>query len=57
MAIQPILDAKCASCHDGDARARRNPSYTIMDNATGMSQTFTFDLRGQKLDRHDRRAR
>ena len=27
-----------------------NPSYTITDNATGMSQTFIFDLRGQKVD-------
>ncbi len=48
-AIQPILDAKCASCHNGTPGAA-NPSYTITDNATGMSQTFTFDLRGQKLD-------
>ena len=48
MAIQPILDAKCASCHNGTASAA-NPSYTITDNATGLSQTFTFDLRGQKL--------
>jgi Hydrazine synthase alpha subunit middle domain len=48
MAIQPILDAKCVSCHNGTASAA-NPSYTITDNATGLSQTFTFDLRGQKL--------
>ena len=27
MAIQPILDAKCASCHDGDAtKARPTPA-------------------------------
>ncbi len=49
LAIQPILDAKCASCHNGDATSAANPSYTIMDNATGMSQTFVFDLRGQKV--------
>ena len=49
LAIQPILDAKCASCHNGDATSAANPSFTIIDNATGMSQTFVFDLRGQKL--------
>ena len=27
-----------------------NPSYTIIDNATGMMQKFVFDLRGQKVD-------
>src|SRR3954447_2624794 len=27
-----------------------NPSYTIIDNATGMMQKFIFDLRGQKVD-------
>jgi len=49
LAIQPILDAKCASCHNGDATNPANPSYTITDNATGMSQMFVFDLRGQKV--------
>jgi hypothetical protein len=49
-AIQPILDAKCASCHDGDASKAGNPTYTVMDLTTGTSQTFTFDLRGQKLN-------
>jgi len=49
LAIQPILDAKCASCHNGDAMNPANPSYTITDNATGMSQLFVFDLRGQKV--------
>jgi hypothetical protein len=48
-AIQPILDAKCVSCHNGVA-GPANPSYMIMDNATGATQTFTFDLRGQKVD-------
>jgi hypothetical protein len=55
LAIQPILTAKCATCHNGDANAMINgkvvnPSYTITDNATGMYQTFVFDLRGQKVD-------
>jgi hypothetical protein len=58
MAIQPILDAKCASCHNGDASktvmdgtkvVNVNPTYTITDNTTMVSQTFTFDLRGQKV--------
>jgi len=48
MAIQPILDAKCASCHNGTA-GPANPSYTIRDNATMVEQTFVFDLRGQKV--------
>jgi hypothetical protein len=50
LAIQPILDASCASCHDGNASKPGNYTYTVTDNTTGMSQTFTFDLRGQKLD-------
>ncbi len=49
-AIQPIFDAKCVSCHDGDATKPGNPQFTVMDNTTGTTQTFTFDLRGQKLD-------
>jgi hypothetical protein len=49
LAIQPILDAKCVSCHNGTTSAA-NPTYTVTDNMTGMSQTFTFDLRGQKLN-------
>jgi len=49
LAIQPILTAKCAGCHNGTPSAA-NPSYTITDNATGMFQTFTFDLRGQKVN-------
>jgi len=49
MAIQPILDAKCASCHNGTVSAA-NPSYTIRDNATMAEQTFVFDLRGQKVN-------
>jgi len=49
-AIQPILTAKCASCHDGDASKPGNPSFTVVDMTTGTTQTFVFDLRGQKLD-------
>ena len=49
-AIQPILDAKCVSCHDGDTTKPGNPSYTVTDMTTGTSQTFYFDLRGTKLN-------
>ena len=49
LAIQPALTAKCASCHDGDASKPGNPSYTVVDRTTMTSQTFTFDLRDQKL--------
>ncbi|HEY4187163.1 MAG TPA: hypothetical protein VGP07_18955 [Polyangia bacterium] len=48
-AIQPIFDAKCVSCHDGDATKPGNPQFTVMDNTVGKSQTFTFDLTGNKL--------
>ena len=50
LAIQPILTAKCATCHDGDASKAYNPSYTVTDMTSGTSQTFVFDLRGQKLN-------
>jgi hypothetical protein len=50
LAIQPILDAKCASCHNGDASKSYNPSYTVTDMTSGTAQTFVFDLRGQKLN-------
>ncbi|HXJ21711.1 MAG TPA: hypothetical protein VMT03_15915 [Polyangia bacterium] len=50
LAVQPILDAKCASCHNGDASKSYNPSYTVTDMTTGTYQTFVFDLRGQKLN-------
>jgi hypothetical protein len=49
LAIQPILDAKCVSCHNGDATKSYNPSYTVTDITSGTSQTFVFDLRGTKL--------
>jgi hypothetical protein len=49
LAIQPILDKHCISCHDGSTGAQ-NPSYTVTDMTSGTMQTFTFDLRGQKLN-------
>ncbi len=49
-ALQPIFDAKCVSCHDGDASKPGNSSFTVTDMTTGTSQTFVFDLRGQKVD-------
>jgi hypothetical protein len=50
LAIQPILDAKCATCHNGDASQSYNPSYTVTDMSSGTSQTIVFDLRGQKVN-------
>ncbi|HEX3698529.1 MAG TPA: hypothetical protein VH374_24365 [Polyangia bacterium] len=51
-ALQPIFDAKCTSCHDGDATkaGNANPTCTVTDETTGISQAFTFDLRGDKVD-------
>jgi hypothetical protein len=49
LAIQPILDKHCVSCHDGTAGAN-NPSFTVVDMTSGTQQTFIFDLRGQKLN-------
>jgi hypothetical protein len=48
-AVQAIFDAKCVSCHNGTPGAA-NPSYMIMDPETGMSQTITFDLRGNEVE-------
>ncbi len=50
LAVQPILDRKCATCHDGDATKPYNPSYTVVDMTSGTQQTFVFDLRGQKVN-------
>jgi hypothetical protein len=44
-ALQPIFDAKCAGCHNGDASKPYNKSLTFTDKKGNM-QTFTFDLRG-----------
>ncbi len=48
-AIQPILDAKCVACHDGDPAKPGNPSFTVTDMTTGTAQTFVFDLTGKPL--------
>jgi hypothetical protein len=48
-AIQPILDRKCATCHDGDATKPGNRSFTVTDMTTGTAQTFVFDLSGKPL--------
>lgn len=45
LALQPIFNDKCVSCHNGVA-GPANPSYTITDPATGASATWVFDLRG-----------
>jgi hypothetical protein len=47
-ALQPIFDAKCIKCHDGTPGAA-NKTFTVMDNTLMTSQTFTFDLRSQKI--------
>ena len=47
-AIQPILNAKCVSCHGPDNKAGV-PSYTVTDMTTMTSQTFNFDLSGTPL--------
>lgn len=49
-ALQPIFDAKCVSCHDGDAAKEGNPSYTITDPESGESFTWTFDLSGNAVE-------
>jgi hypothetical protein len=42
-AIQPVFNAKCISCHNGDPAT--NPTYEIRDAMTGaLVSTFTFDL-------------
>ncbi|HWN71756.1 MAG TPA: hypothetical protein VNM90_29160, partial [Haliangium sp.] len=43
VALQPIFDAKCVSCHNGTAN-EANPSYTITDPETGETFSWTFDL-------------
>ncbi len=47
-ALQPIFDAKCVSCHDGTPGAA-NKSITFTYDATGESQTFTFNLKGDTV--------
>lgn len=49
LALQPVFDAKCIACHDGDPAKPGNPTYTIVDKTLGTMQTVTFDLRGHKV--------
>jgi hypothetical protein len=49
LVLQPIFDAKCVSCHNG-VPGPANPTYMITDMTTGTSFSFTFDLRGQKVN-------
>lgn len=49
-ALQPIFDAKCIDCHDGDAGKPGNKTFTITDTASGESFTWTFDLRGTVVE-------
>ncbi len=57
LALQPIFDAAmrngnpttaCSTCHNG-VPGPGNKSLTFTDPETGMTQTFTFDLRGQTV--------
>lgn len=48
LALQPIFDAKCISCHEGTP-GPANKSMTLTDEE-GNSQTITFDLRGTAVD-------
>jgi hypothetical protein len=47
-ALQPIFNAKCISCHEGTAGAA-NRTFTVVDKTLMTMQTFTFDLREQKI--------
>lgn len=47
--LQPMFDAKCISCHDGTP-GPANPSYTIVDKTTMTTFTFTFNLKGDKVE-------
>lgn len=49
LALQPIFNAKCIGCHDGDPAKPGNRSYTIVDETLMTRQTFVFDLRGGKV--------
>ena len=49
LAVQPILDAKCVSCHNGQP-GTANPTYTVTDPATGDAATWTFDLSGSPVN-------
>lgn len=46
-AIQPVLNAKCVSCHN--ASSTTVAPYTIMDPMTGESVTWTFNLSDDRI--------
>ncbi len=48
LALQPIFDAKCIACHDGDPNKPGNASYSITDEE-GNTQVIVFDLRGHEV--------
>lgn len=48
VALQPMFNAKCVSCH-GDSNTAGIPPYTIMDPVTGETITWTFNLSGTKV--------
>lgn len=48
LALQPIFDRECVSCHDGDPAKPGNFTITFTDEMGNMSQ-FVFDLRGQTV--------
>ena len=48
-AIQPILEAKCVSCHGPDNKAGVG-TFTVTDMTTMTTQIFKFDLSGTKLN-------
>jgi hypothetical protein len=50
LALQPIFDAKCVSCHDGDAGKPGNRSYTIMDPEAGETFEWTFNLSSEVVE-------
>lgn len=50
VALQPIFDAKCVTCHDGDPAKAGNPTYTITDPETMESFTWTFNLSSTPVD-------
>jgi hypothetical protein len=49
VALQPIFDAKCVSCHNGTEN-EANPSYTITDPETGESFAWTFNLGSEPVE-------
>jgi len=50
-ALQPIFDAKCIGCHDGDPNKPGNKSLTFTDTTdpNAVPLTFVFNLKGDML--------